>query len=117
MWIFTKHGFISVVEAFETPDILVVRSRVAADIEKISASYFNHQVILYDANRDYPYRFFVPKMAFASSAYDIVMDIDYKNFKSMIHEQNEPVRDEAYGEVWRILHGLEELNPAQEQRK
>ena len=114
MWIFTKHGFISVVEEHDDPSLLVVRGRVRKDLEQVGEAYFGGAAVIFTPSRDYPYRFFVSKKAFHLAAQKMAMDIDYTNFKSKVHGQ--PNRDSAYENVWAALHELEELNRREEQR-
>jgi hypothetical protein len=62
MWIFTKHGFYSVVEDRDNADLLLVRARVEGDIEK----YFRDAVVYYTPEHDYAYRAHVSRREVAA---------------------------------------------------
>jgi hypothetical protein len=78
MWIFTRDGFLSIVEHNLNSNILIVRSRFKNHIEKI----FGDVEVQEDAGTDYEYRAEIPKEKVAKVMSDLVKDIDYPNFKN-----------------------------------
>ena len=97
MWMFTKFGFISVVEHRDIPDHLMVRARDPRPLREI---WPDHPITtLWDA--DYRHRITVHRDAFASSMGETVESIDYDNFKNACHEHGEYQR--ALGSVWRVM--------------
>jgi hypothetical protein len=81
MWIFTKDGFLSIVQHNDKPDILIVRSRFKGHIERI----FGHAAPKVDTTgKDYEYRAEIPKEKVAMVMSDMIKDIYYGNFKNEI---------------------------------
>ena len=98
MWIQLKDSFISIVEDQNNPTQLLVRARVAGDIERI----FRHAKVVKGAGTDYEYRAFIDLHEAASAIYREVLAIDYPNFKAAVEE---PFRHDAYMQVWTTLMG------------
>mgnify|MGYP003145923682 CR=1 FL=1 len=104
MWVFTNHGFLSIVEHSKRKDTLVVRARRKEHLE----TYFNEFKINYTPNRDYQYRIFITKKYFADHMHSIVQDIDYPNFKSSIKDKK---LGAVASMVWHnVFVGLDEGN-------
>jgi len=78
MWVFTRDGFLSIVEHNLNSNILIVRSRFKNHIQKI----FGEVNVEEDAGTDYEYRAEIPKEKVAKVMSDLVKDIDYPNFKN-----------------------------------
>jgi hypothetical protein len=76
MWIFTKEGFLSIVQYGNTPDILLVRSRFKGHIERIFGVKAEVGV-----KTDYEYRAKIAKAKVSKAISKLVDDIDYGNFK------------------------------------
>ncbi|NPU85545.1 MAG: hypothetical protein HPY65_13795 [Syntrophaceae bacterium] len=97
MWIFTKRGFLSVVQDHDDPDTLVVRSRFPGHIQAL----FPTANVATTPDHDYRYRAFLSKAVVARVIRREVEAIDYGNFKNSI-------TDEAYHlaclEVWFTLY-------------
>ncbi len=77
MWLFTRDGFLSIVEHNLNPNILIVRSRFKNHIQKI----FGDVDVQENAGTDYEYRAEIPREKVAKVMSDMIMDIDYGNFK------------------------------------
>lgn len=96
MWIFTTDGFFSIVEDYVDPRRLLVRARAKGDIEKVWPLAAVEEI----PGRDYRYRAYLPRTAVAAKLADLALRIDYGNFKNTI---NNPLRKEAYGDVWSVM--------------
>lgn len=115
MWIFTKVGMFSVVEATElVPEmgepgkVLAVRARVARDLDELRGAHAPHlgpTVRL--AGRDYPYRAYISKEGFAEVMVRLALDLDYGSFKSMVAQRQGGLRAKLYTQVWSVMHDAE----------
>lgn len=123
MWLFCKAGFFSVVEAAEPqPDmggrgeVLSIRARVAADLDVLKAAYapkLGPTVRL--LGRDYPYRAYTTKEAFAEVMVRVALDLSYGDFKSMVAKEHGHERAHLYSEVWSVMKGAEDKLKADQQ--
>jgi hypothetical protein len=111
VWIFTKHGFFSIVRAEPSADgteLVMVRARVRTDLERLAAhSNIELGPIRQWPDRDYPYRVVIARADWASVLVDLAMDIDYPNFKSIVAAIDGPSRAHLYGKVWSVMYGAE----------
>ena len=62
MWIFAKDGFLSLTQYRDRPDMLMVRARVAGDIEH----FFPTARVIRTDDADYLYRTTLPREAVAT---------------------------------------------------
>jgi hypothetical protein len=79
MWIFCRDGFLSIVQHWEKPDILIVRSRFKGHIQRI---FGDVAVVEEETGTDYEYRAFLSKELVSKVIADAINDIDYGNFKN-----------------------------------
>lgn len=93
MWIFLSQSFLSIVAVKDKPEILVVRARIAGDIECV----FPEAEVLTDIGSDYKYRAFFSRKRVAEVIALEIGNIDYTNFKKSVNPYN---RELAYMEVW-----------------
>lgn len=77
MWIFTRDGFLSIVQHNDKPDILIVRSRFKGHIERIFGVLADK-----DTGTDYEYRAEISRAIVSGVMSDLIKDIDYGNFKN-----------------------------------
>ena len=100
MWIAFKDGFISVVQHRELPNCLLVRARCMAHIDAVRNLYRAKQLPVPDVVKspraDYPYRLYVNKQDFASIVNELVMSIEYDNFKSAVGSTVKQGDDASY---------------------
>ena len=92
MWIFAKDGFLSIVQHRDQSDMLMVRARVAGDIEH----YFPAKVIRTD-DADYLFRAIIARKAVAAAMAKAVEAISYDKFKSAVEDKR---RHAYYFSVW-----------------
>ncbi|OGM09316.1 hypothetical protein A2Z67_05235 [Candidatus Woesebacteria bacterium RBG_13_36_22] len=86
MWLFTRDGFLSIVEHNDKPDMLIVRSRFNGHIERIFGDLAGK--VEKDAGTDYEYRAEIRKAKVAEVIAQMVLDIDYGNFKNELGKLN-----------------------------
>lgn len=124
MWIIHPHGgFLSAVQHNDDPSLLVVRARIAADLEALAWTANADRedgppftITGGDLTTDYPWRVIVPRKAFAAYVADLVANVDYGNVKAKVYVNDLNGipgwrRAEVYGRVWADLLDLERLDP------
>lgn len=84
MWLFTRHGFFSVV-ANHSADRIVIRARRREHLESLLDRLDMQRHIVQLPDADYRFRFTVPKLEWVEIAAQLADDIDYDNFKSEAH--------------------------------
>ena len=108
MWVFTTHGFLSVVEHRQQPDTLIVRARVRSDLNAARERYFPSLTRTeFSDKSDYPYRGQISRKAFAKGMRKVVADITYGNFKNAVEENQGNARSSIYMRIWSALIDLE----------
>jgi hypothetical protein len=122
MWLFTKHGFFSVVcarqgdgRSGEPIDAtrLMVRARVRSHLEALKARWPGHLSsceILTSCEADYAFRIFVDKDVWSRVLSDLARETDYDNFKSAVaHHQGSAGRpyEHALHDVWEVTRRLQ----------
>jgi hypothetical protein len=111
MWLMTRFGFFSIVQKSGDAEMgmLTVRARVRADLEALRAAYLPEMgEIAVNAGTDYRYRARVPRAALAAALQQIVLDIDYANFKAAVYKTQGSRRSQLYHEVWGVLYQLQD---------
>ena len=119
MWLFTNIGFYSIVEKPDDKqeDTLTVRARVKADLENLRDKYLPQLgLITEDAGTDYKYRAKAARQALASALSQIILDIDYSNFKNSVAEKQGAARSKLYHGLWDVLYGLQTKQVARAER-
>jgi hypothetical protein len=120
MWNMTKIGFYSAVQHRDQPDTLLIRARSQQDLLNLNA-YADSKGLASEASpprqtpdADYPWRLTIPKADFAKLRADLVVDIDYDNFKNAVAAEpcNGFDRAHTYGNVWSVLHQIEDEDTA-----
>jgi hypothetical protein len=128
MWLFTKQGFLSVVQDREDATQVLVRGRVREDLERfLHVAYEGrHNTSIEDGKSifpqimetpegDYRFRVTVPRQIMEDYLTDTLEDLDYFNFKSEVH--GEPARDKAYMRCWSAMNDLQQDHVEREQSK
>ena len=109
MWIFTKWGFISVVEDKSNPSFFVVRSREKYSLEEVVSRLEKDYEIFTNIGTDYIYRIFVPKEEFVYLMVKELNSIGYNNFKQAAEEYlKEDEWLNTLANVWFILYRYQE---------
>lgn len=110
MWLFSEHGFLSVVKHKYMPGCVMVRARVKEDAEDLVerlAKLGEKTSVKETPDGDYRYRVTCTKKNMARVAASLIEDMDYTNFKDRVHEKGEKDRDRAYMGVWSEMNGLQ----------
>jgi hypothetical protein len=105
MWIYLSDAFLSVVQDTTQRDHLLVRARIAGDIETV----FPFATVTCSPERDYAYRASLPRAVVADAIERSVRAIDYPNFKASVHEQR---RHDAYLRCWSAMLRFGARHPA-----
>jgi hypothetical protein len=107
MWLITTTGFYSIVKKPGEKD-LTIRSRVKKDLVTLRDKYLqNMGEIVRTDNADYRYRARISHAEFAAAAAQMVLDIEYDNFKNTVAKVQGHNRAHVYGNVWEDLLVLE----------
>jgi len=107
MWIFAKDGFLSIVQAKDRADCLLVRGRVQGDVQY----YFPTARVLRSERRDYRHRAIVPRESVAARLAVAVQQIDYGggggavSFKDSIADKR---RAPYYLDVWDTMWQMQD---------
>jgi len=80
MWLFTKHGFYSVVK-HESKELFMVRARCRGHLEKLIDVCSLSENVVETPDNDYRFRITVGAAALSLIVEDLAMEIDYPNFK------------------------------------
>ena len=97
MWIFHPKGFCSIVVDQEYPGYMLCRGRVKGDLEQLFPDYA-HRVKM-TPRKDYRYRVSIPLGVVITRIAELVVCIDYPNFKNACDPLDKP-RHHAYTAVW-----------------
>lgn len=95
MWLFTQHGFFSVVRNSDDTSKLFVRARLFGDLQALCASVpdlLRDAEILHWPARDYAYRIIISEGVWLALAMRLAGEVDYTNFKNAAHD----ARPESY---------------------
>jgi hypothetical protein len=110
MWIFTTEGFFSIVmkQFNENDPPFQVRARVLGDLENLIDTCNFKKDIIHTPHADYHYRITVDKEELTKIMTRFTDDIDYDNFKSMIHGlKDQEHKLGAYYKVWQAMNDLQ----------
>ncbi len=123
MWLFTRHGFFSVVSARAgdgahgnpvDPQRMMVRARRREHLDRLKAKcapLLDACDIVESGSTDYAFRLFVAKELWREVAAALATDIDYDNFKSEVaRHQGAAGREyeQALHDVWSVMFSLQE---------
>lgn len=104
MWVFTKHGLLSIVEHRNDKDFLCVRARQAHHLTK----NFPNTVPMYTPDADYHWRLVLSRNVVRKKMIELVDLIDYPNFKDAADEDLQG----PYLRVWTAGMGLQGVSNA-----
>jgi hypothetical protein len=101
MWIFCDKGFYSIVADRDDPDRLLVRSRIAGDIERV----WPQAKVTEGEGTDYRFRISLPRRLVGHRLSETVKEIGYDNFKSAVKDHR---RSKAYFRVWDVMAEMQD---------
>lgn len=97
MWLFHNESFLSIVADQFDPTKLLVRARIAGDIECL----FPTATVAHTPQHDYAYRANVARDEVATVIANELRSINYHNFKGSVPDRR---RHDAYMNVWSAMH-------------
>jgi ribosomal protein S20 len=106
MWLCTKFGFYSIVKD-EQEEIFKVRARIKNDLKNIQKNVLSllDKKIVEDKNADYRFRIFINQEELTVLLQTLSENIDYFNFKEMIHHnKDQKDKEKYYGEIWGVMY-------------
>ena len=98
MWVMTNSSFVSIVQHWDKPDIMVVRGRFLGDVANFLNLPLSAEKVTPD--NDYRFRIEATRDAVHAAVNRAVTMIDYGNFKNSCP----PWRHAVYMGVWSVLH-------------
>lgn len=103
MWIFLNDAALSIVAHREEPGTLLVRARIAGDIEKV----FPNAIVKHTPEFDYAYRTCAHRKIVADVLSQRVEAIGYDNFKNSV-DPVDHARHNAYLNTWFVMRDYQE---------
>lgn len=103
MWIAMNDAFVSIVEDRNNKNQVVVRARVAGDLEDLFPEHKSK--IIETEDSDYRFRLFLDRQFVSKVIQYRIMDIDYDNFKNSVKEK---WRKDAYMGIWSVMYKVQE---------
>jgi len=112
MWIYLREAFLSIVAHRDKRDTLLVRARLAGDIERA----FPHLAVKVKRTpaADYLFRAELPRKAVADALLEHAMAINYDNFKAAVPD---PDRRKVYSTVWCEMNCWQHANAKRPPRR
>lgn len=107
MWIFSKQGFISVVQDRDDADVLHVRARVRDDLESI----FPTAHVVEMPGADYLYRARVNRDEVANRLRDEVLGLSYDSHFKDVALETAPRHPGRHGAMYATWSAMAELQP------
>ena len=121
MWVFTNEGFFSVVWDHQcSKDELMIRTRCIDDIIKLSKKiwgYCDESQIFEALHADYRFRMKISKQMWAEYLSQCALNLDYANVKESIVPPDDPLRKEAYYQLWEDLYRWQSNIESEEDRE
>lgn len=120
MWIQSTAGAFSLVLAdtspesgIPDPDTVMIRARLRTHLELLQAEHTalaGLSILRSDPSHDYRWRLIVPKKVAAKVVADLVLGIDYRNFKDACSGRQELCSDylTAVSQVWGSLRRMQD---------
>jgi hypothetical protein len=108
-------GFFSIVEkpSDRGARTLTIRARAREDLNRLPAEILPGLGPIADhAGTDYPCRAVAPRGEVAIARANLAMKLDYASFKDAVAARQGKARAQAYGQIWSVLHDIDDLPPA-----
>jgi hypothetical protein len=102
MWIAMNDSFLSIVDAAQSENCLLVRARREGDIEAV----FPAAKMVIIVGRDYRFRAEIDRQEVGAAIAALLTGISYPNFKSSVKDRN---LVHAYHEIWHCMEGLQSV--------
>ena len=108
MWIFSTHGFLSIVQHKDLPDYFQVKSRTPAPLEEL---WPEHPIKVIEW-ADYRYRITILKTEVLQVFNDTMAEIDYTSFKDrclMVQRNGMHDYHDVLVKAWKIMYEYQAL--------
>jgi hypothetical protein len=106
MWLFTKHGFYSIVR--KSAEEYHIRARVKQDLQNLKDLLELTDPIHESRSADYRYRLVVGKKVYLSVMALVTRSVDYENFKNKVSMTEDQMgKLKAYHEIWALMEELQ----------
>ena len=102
MWVFTTHGFLSIVQHNAMPDHFQVKSRVPGPLESL---WPDHEVEVIDW-ADYRYRITIEKPEVLPVLLEVIASVDHTSFKDACSDDAN--YHLALSSVWQVMYSFQE---------
>jgi hypothetical protein len=113
MWLFTQHGFCSIVADRTQPGQHLVRARIRADLENLKKLAGITGPIQATPDADYGYRLSVDAATLIRLMNALANTIDYPNFKGRIAQRPDQAgRSATYHRIWAEAAKMQPIAPA-----
>lgn len=119
MWVFTPEGFYSLVQDKQDASKILVRSRIADDLERLLDAYINKNdaeilknSITEWSGTDYRYRVALSRELVQYVFGEAAASITYTNFKNEVTEQRGHYRHDLYMKIWHIMNEAQHVESA-----
>lgn len=101
MWIASEIGFVSIVADMQQPGCLLVRARAREDLERFRQRLELPGVEIRETPRaDYRFKLSAPKAEVAVLVAELLLDVEYNNFKQHTLATFGPRREDVYHQAW-----------------
>jgi hypothetical protein len=106
MWLFTKHGFYSIVR--KSAEEYHIRARVKQDLQNLKNLLELTDPIHESRTADYRYRMIVGKKVYLSVMAVVTRSVNYDNFKNTVAmTEDQRSKLEAYHTIWAEMMKLQ----------
>lgn len=92
----------------EKPDQLQIRARVRGDLDLLRTQYLptlSETIEL--PHRDYPYRAYTDRATLGQAMVQMMLDLNYSNFKNEVMAKQGLAREQMYHDVWHVMYDAE----------
>jgi hypothetical protein len=108
MWLYTPTGFYSIIQSPAQTDTLLVRARIASDLDALRLQYLpDLGPTIETRDSDYRFRAVTDRESWIQGLTLIARDITYSNFKDRVHRTMGMDRTYYYHAVWSIMKRMQ----------
>ena len=107
MWLLTTRGFFSAVQDDADQNRIIVRARVREDLDRLSEILPGLEP-WHDPTADYAWRALIRRAEWGYALGVMAGEIDYRNFKNAVAEQQGTPRARLYSRIWSVLYELQQ---------
>lgn len=113
MWLFTQHGFYSIVADRKLPGRHMIRARVRLDLENLKKLAGITEAIQVTPDADYKYRLSIEAATLIRLMNVLANTVDYPNFKGRIGQRPDQAgRSATYHRIWAEAATMQSTTPS-----